>query len=531
MTYQTRPYQQEAIDAILEGFRSNRKGLLTIPTGGGKNYIAAHVIDFYRRANQRCLFLADRNELITQPLESLSDFVGIQAGVEKAELHCLPEDRVVVGSIQTMVRRYENFAPDEWGLIICDEAHLSMAPSWQKVLRHFEPAKVLGMSATPFRSDGLELRSFYEAEFYRKTLQDLQDDAYLVPLMIEELDQEINVADLKVKRGVDGKQFDEAELSERLEPHLERIARELLKKCDGYTILAFLPMIYISQKFVQICNKAGLWSVHVDGDDPERVRKINDFKAGKIRLLSNASLLHTGFDAPACSATLNLTPTFSTVRYQQIVGRSTRSFPGGMIDQPGLESPDRALAIACSPKPHALIIDPMFQFGQHGLMIPESLSATGAEEAEEMKAYRQKAKKRSLQEVNLEFLAEKEAKMLERLRQQKRREEGVMSVQEFAVRTGNHFLADFTPVYEKEARPITDFDTKLLTNRGIDPESCTCRGQVDLVCRAINIRRAKGLAEIPVVMRLIAAGVVSPWTLSRQRASAILVRWRPKTTL
>lgn len=531
MTFHLRPYQQEAIDAIMEGLRKTRKGLLTIPTGGGKNCIAAHVIDCYRRANQRCLFLADRNELITQPLESLNDFCGIQAGVEKAELRCCPEDKVVVGSIQTMVRRFKNFRPDEWDLIVCDEAHLSMAESWQKVLTHFESAKVLGMSATPFRSDGLELRSFYEAEFYRKTLQDLQDESWLVPLMIEELEEEIDVSDLKVKRGVDGKQFDEQDLAERLEPHLERIAAELLKKCRDYKILAFLPMIYISQRFVQICNKAGLWSVHIDGNDPERVRKVADFKAGKISLLSNASLLHTGFDAPPCSATLNLTPTFSTVRYQQIVGRSTRVNPGQIIADPGMNAADRALAINLSDKPHSLIIDPMFMFGSHGLMIPESLSANNAEEAEQMKVYRRKTKKRDLHTINLEWVAKKEAEMLARLRLEKMREEGVMSVREFAISTGNHFLADFEPIYAKEAQPLGDLDRRMLRDRGIDPDSCSCRGEVDLVCRAINIRRARGLADIPWVIRLIAAGAPHPWDMSRAAASRFLVRYRPKSNV
>src|SRR5258706_7400284 len=132
--FAARDYKEGAPQAVMDGFSKHGtgRGLLVLPTGAGKNFIAASLIETL--APKRVLFLADRNELISQPWEALVNFIGVNAGVEKAEQRCEETDRVVVGSIQTLARRYESFRPDRWDYIIADEAHLSMSESWQKVL-------------------------------------------------------------------------------------------------------------------------------------------------------------------------------------------------------------------------------------------------------------------------------------------------------------------------------------------------------------------------------------------------------------
>jgi superfamily II DNA or RNA helicase len=504
--YRARDYQTEARQAVTDGFKSTQRGLMVLPTGAGKNYVACSLIDAW--APKKCLFLADRNELISQPWDALLQFAGISAGVEKAEDHCEETDRVVVGSIQSMIRRYQSFRPDRWDYVIADEAHLSMSDSWQTVLKYFgQHARILGMTATPFRTDGQSLMKFYEAEFYRKTIDDLQSQGWLVPLEIENMGEGIDVNDLTIKKGVEGKKFDEQEVANRIEPHLERIARELLNRFSDRCTLAFLPVIEISKKFNEIAIAVGLRSTHVDGKDPDRKAKLEQFKRGELQLLTNSQLVHTGFDAPACSATLNLTPMFSTVRYQQIVGRSTRPYPKGLVDDPRYDAQERGAAISFSDKSESLILDPMWQFAEHGLIIPEALSASSLEEALEIRSHRQRTGQKNLAIAQGEFIRAREEEMLRKLQEQhrerQRREEGVIAVSEFAIRTGNHFLASYQPVYSRDSQPVKPFDKLLLKQRGIDPESVTCAGAANLAIRAVNIRRANRLAEIPVVQRLI----------------------------
>jgi superfamily II DNA or RNA helicase len=525
--YPARDYQTEACQAVTDGFRTGtRRGLLVLPTGAGKNYVACSLMDAY--PHKRILFLADRNELIEQPWESIVDFLGIPAGVEKAAQRCEETDRIVVGSIQTLSRRYKDFRPDRWDLVIADEAHLSMSESWQNVLNHFgQHAHVLGMTATPFRTDGQSLMSWYEKEFYRKTIADLQDDGWLVPLEISNMGAGIDINHLRPKRGIEGKKFDEAEVTDAIEPHLEAIARELLAKHADRHTLAFLPLVDISKKFYQIAHDVGLRCTHVDGKDPERTYKVEKFRCGEYQLMTNSQLLHTGFDAPCCSATLNLTPMFSSVRYQQIIGRSTRPLKG-IVDKPECSAGDRCLNIALSDKPDSMILDPMFQFGEHGLMIPEALSASSLEEAEAIRAHRQKKGTSNLGIAQRDYVLEKEQEMLARLeaerRERQQREEGVISVQEFAIRTENFPLANYTPVYSQEVKPLKQFDRLMLRQRGIDPQSVNSRGQCDLACRAVNIRRARKLAEIGTVLRLIAIGTTPTraWTMPAAIATNVL---------
>jgi len=526
--YPARDYQSEARQAVLEGFHSGtRRGLLVLPTGAGKNYVACSVMDAYPR--KKILFLADRNELITQPWESIYEFLGHTAGVEKAEQRCEDSDWLVVGSIQTLSRRYKDFRPDRWDVIIADEAHLSMSESWQNVLNYFgQHASVLGMTATPFRTDGVSLMGFYEREFFRKTIDDLQDDGWLVPLEVENMGLGININDVKIKRGVEGRKFDEEEVSRTIEPYLEAIARELLARFPDRCTLAFLPLVEISKKFNQIAREVGLRSEHIDGKDPDRVQKVNRFRNGEYQLMTNSQLLHTGFDAPICSATLNLTPMFSSVRYQQIIGRSTRPWPKGIVDDPSYSCLDRCGAIALSDKSESLILDPMWQFGEHGLMVPEALSASSVEEAEEIRKKRQATGEKNLQQAQRDYVKAKEEEMLARLeaerRQRQQREEGVISVQEFALRTENFPLATYAPVYSGEVKPVSNFDRLLLKQRGLDPQSANSAGHAALAIRAVNIRRANRLAEIPVVLRLIQIGsnMARAWNMSAKLADAIL---------
>jgi superfamily II DNA or RNA helicase len=532
--YRARDYQEEARQAVQDGFKKTKRGLLVLPTGSGKNFVASSLIETW--APKKVLFLADRNELISQPWDALLQFAGINAGVEKAESRCEDGDRVVVGSIQTLSRRYENFRPDRWDYIICDEAHLSMSESWQKVLNYFgQHACILGMTATPFRTDGQSLMAFYEAEFYRRTIDDLQTQGWLVPLEIENMGEGIDVNNLTIKKGVEGKKFDEEEVANRIEPHLERIALELLHRFPDRCTLAFLPVIAISQKFNDIALQVGLRSEHVDGKDPDRKAKLERFKRGELQLLTNSQLVHTGFDAPACSATLNLTPMFSTVRYQQIVGRSTRPLKG-VVDDPRYDANERGVSISLSDKPNSLILDPMWQFGEHGLIIPEALSASSLEEALEIRAHRKKTGQTNLQIAQGEFVKAREEDMLRRLaeqrRQHQRREEGVISVQEFAIRTENHFLASYQPVYSRDSQPVSKFDKILLRQRGLDPESISCSGAAALAIRAVNIRRGRKLAEIPIVQRLIAWGMSAKdaYALSAWEAGRLIyVRQRNRT--
>ena len=161
-----RPYQQEARDAVKRDWASGfSRTLLVLPTGCGKTIVFSRIIEDMVREGRRCLILAHRGELLDQAADKLLQATGLRCAVEKADETCLGSwYRVAVGSVQSLMRekRLERFPPDYFDVIVVDEAHHALSDGYQRVLAHFEDARVLGVTATPDRGDMRSLGQYFE---------------------------------------------------------------------------------------------------------------------------------------------------------------------------------------------------------------------------------------------------------------------------------------------------------------------------------------------------------------------------------
>jgi len=492
-----RPYQHEASAAILKAWQSNRSCLASMATGGGKTLVAAGTTAKIV-AQGRVLFLANRNELCVQPLGAFRDQLGFVPALEKADDYADLGERVVVGSVQTLGRqkRLERFPRDHFKFIFADEAHMSMAPSWRRIFDHFPDAKICGITATPFRSDAKDLREIYETEAYRKPLFDLVDDGWLVsPDHVYKLESAISLAQVRIKQTAEGKDFDAQDAATAIEPYFIEIAKELKLKHSQRHILAFLPLVASSIKFVAACKSVGINAVHVDGEDPERDQKLMAFKKGEITLLSNSNLLHTGVDIECCDATLCLRPTRSKVLYQQIVGRSTRCLPGTLDRKDTVQA--RLDAIRASAKPEAIILDPMWLTDDHDLVTPSFLVADTQEDAEEIN--KRAGRSYSLRQLNRDVQREREEAILRRFQASENFRERAVNADWFAAANHIHALVSYQAVFTWEFGPVKNMDRAILKQAGIDPESVRNQGHARAVIREIYKRRAKGLAELPAL--------------------------------
>lgn len=490
-----RPYQHEASAAILKAWQTNRSCLASMATGAGKTLVAAGTAAKII-GHGRVLFLANRNELCTQPLGAFRDQLGFVPALEKAEDFAGLDERVVVASVQTLCRakRLERWPRDHFGYIFADEAHMSAAPSWQRILDHFNSAKVCGITATPFRADAKNLKEIYEVEAYRKPLFELVDDGWLCdPDHVYKLESAISLAQVRIKQTAEGRDYDVNDAASAIEPYFLEIARELKAKHSHRHILAFLPLVASSIKFVEACRSVGLNAVHVDGEDPERSQKLELFKRGEITLLSNSNLLHTGVDIECCDATLCLRPTRSKVLYQQIVGRSTRTLPGVLNGQ--LSAADRLRAIAASAKPNAVILDPMWLTEDHDLVTPSFLIAETQEIAEEIN--KRAGASYSLRQLNRQIQLEREEQIRQRLEATARFCAGTVNAEWFAAAIHAHALVNYEPVYAWEFGPVKNMDRNILAQAGIDPDSVKNQGHARAVIREVYKRRALGRAELP----------------------------------
>jgi superfamily II DNA or RNA helicase len=487
-----RLYQQEAVTAILKCWKSNHSCIAAMATGGGKTLVAAELTQ-QLPSESRVLFLANRNELCIQPLAVFASQLGFVPALEKAEVTAPLSARVVIGSVQTLSRqkRLERFDPGHFTHIIADECHYSIAPSWKRIFDYFSGAKRLGITATPFRADAKPLTPIFQAEAFRLNLFDLVDQGFLVnPDNVFKLSSAISLAQVRLKKTSEGTDYDLEDASQAIAPYFTEIAQELKTKHANRHILAFLPLVATSQRFVSICQQAGINAVHVDGEDPERDAKVRAFKDGTVSLLANASLLSTGIDIPICDATLCLRPTRSTTLYQQIVGRSTRVLPGVIDDC--RSSDERLAAIKASAKPDSVILDPMWLSDDHALVTPSFLIADTLEEAVQI----QTRTKQSYSLRTLQAQIQAEEAIRRRLEAAARFRTGRLDYKYFAAETGEHKLFNYEPIFPKERRVPTPFSLALIAKAGIETSNVTSQGLADQILLAIGRRRFQGRLEI-----------------------------------
>jgi superfamily II DNA or RNA helicase len=513
-----RDYQRAAASAIMDSWKEHRSCIATVATGGGKTLIAAGLTKKLVDNGGRVLFLANRNELCLQPLAAFRE-QGVIAALEKAEDKAPLGANVVIGSVQTLTRknRLDRFPRNHFSHVFCDEAHGAAAESFKRIFGHFSSAKLCGITATSFRADGKSLAEIFQAEAYRKDLFDLVDEGFLVsPDHIEKLSTAVSLANVRVRRTPEGRDFDVNDAADAIEPYFVEIAKEIKARFSHLHILAFLPLIASSEKFVKACLAQGINAMHVDGNDPLRNEKLQLFREGQLTLLSNANLLHTGVDAPVCDATLNLRPTKSKVLYTQIVGRSTRTAPG-TID--GIDSIDERLrAIERSQKPRAIIIDPLWLSREYDLVSPAYLIASDQAQVDEMAKATKGKHAYSLRLIKSEIQAEKEAAIRRRLEDAARFRAGMVKAEYFAAAIQDHELTNWEPIYswEKKTRP-SNFSRTLLIGAGIDPDSVTTEAYGRKVMQAIYKRRYRKLAEIQDISSLEGDDI---WTLTKAQAQA-----------
>lgn len=154
-----RPYQAECIETI----EAQPPGafLAQMATGLGKTVTFANI----PRHGERMLILSHREELVEQPRK----YFNCSYGIERAKQHSHGEE-VVSASIQTLARRLSDFDPEDFRLIICDEAHHAAASTYRKIFDYFRPEKLIGFTATPNRGDKVRLDTVFSKIIFQRDL-------------------------------------------------------------------------------------------------------------------------------------------------------------------------------------------------------------------------------------------------------------------------------------------------------------------------------------------------------------------------
>lgn len=331
-----RPYQREAIDAVLRARRGGARRLLVcLPTGAGKTVIFSELA---RLAKRPVLVLAHRKELVEQARDKLSRALSDPSvvAIEQADALAHPDARIVVASIRSLreERLARLMAERRFGLIIYDECHHAPAEDNLRVLRTlgaFEPdwdGTLLGFTATTMRGDGVGLEKVFDSIVYHQTISSLVDQGYLAPLRGYRI---ATAADLRaVTSGAEDFLVEElAEVVDVVERNalVARTVQELAR--DRRTIVFCVTVghaINLARALSAVGVPAGV--VHGLLHPRDRAAVLADFAAGRLSAITNVGVLTEGFDDPGVSCVAMARPTRSEGLYAQCVGRGTRLFPG-----------------------------------------------------------------------------------------------------------------------------------------------------------------------------------------------------------
>lgn len=475
-----RPYQQQAKDAIFSEWENGiKKTLLVLPTGCGKTIVFAKVAEECVKGGSRVLILAHRGELLDQAADKIGKSTGLGCATEKAEQTCLGSwFRIVVGSVQSMMRekRLNQFPNDYFNTIIIDEAHHCISDSYQKVLRHFPDAEVLGVTATPDRGDMQNLGTVFESLAYEYTLPKAIKEGYLSPIKAVTIPLKIDMSAVGVQAG----DFKSGDIATALDPYLESIAEEMEKYCSNKKTVVFLPLVKTSQKFRGILNNHGFKAAEVNGDSKDRAEILEAFDKDQYNVLCNSMLLTEGWDCPSVDCIVVLRPTKVRSLYCQMVGRGTRLSPE-------------------TNKDHLLLLDFLWHTERHELCHPASLICESAEVAQKMTENMEKdagcvidieeAEKTASEDV----VAQREEALAKQLSEMKRRKKRLVDPLQFEMSIQAEDLSGYVPAFGWEMAPPSEGQKKTLEKLGILPDAIENAGKASKILDRLDKRRREGL--------------------------------------
>lgn len=308
--------------------------LLHLPTGAGKTVIATFVIRALRQGFGlgRCLFVAHRREILDQTARTLREHLpGLDVQVEQGDRTGSADADIVVASVQSLLRRKERYCARAFDIIICDECHRALSPSWEQVISYFwgqaGPATLLiGMTATPRRTDGRSAMALFGEPAFEISRTDLEELGYLVPMSYFSVQGDLRLDRLELSGG----DFQATALSRVMDTpaHRALAVKAWLEQGAHERTLAFCASVEHARHLAEDFTALGVSADMIDGKTKQRRELLDRFQAGELQVLTNYGVLTEGFDDPGVGCILMARPTTSPLVYTQCVGRGLRCAPG-----------------------------------------------------------------------------------------------------------------------------------------------------------------------------------------------------------
>lgn len=332
-------FQKEILESLEfeRDIKDKNKNLIVAATGTGKTVISA--FDYKKYAEQfddmpSLLFVAHRKEILQQ---SLNTFRQVLTKANFGELlvdqYQPTEWNHVFASIQSLHAKDYNFEADKYDVIIVDEFHHAEADTYRKLLNHTEPDYLLGLTATPERTDGVNVMDWFGGSATAELrVWDAIEQGLLAPFQYFGVHDNTDLRDIGWSRG----RYNTSELEEKYtssDERLSHILKELNKKVtdpSNMKALGFCVSVQHAEYMAEKFNQAGLSSMPLTGKTNKSTRRtaVSKLREGEIEVIFIVDLFNEGVDIPEVDTILFLRPTDSTTLFTQQLGRGLRLSEG-----------------------------------------------------------------------------------------------------------------------------------------------------------------------------------------------------------
>ncbi|MFP5071110.1 DUF3427 domain-containing protein [Pseudonocardia nantongensis] len=338
-----RPYPHQ--DQILEALAAERtlhdrhRNLVIAATGTGKTVVAAFDYRRLRAEHPRLLFIAHRKEILEQSLRTYRNILAEGAFGETYVGGDRPQRwNHVFASVQSLTAYgVENIPPDHFDVVVIDEFHHAEAATYRRLLDHLRPAELLGLTATPERSDGIDVRERYfdgraAAEL---RLWDALSADLLVPFHYFGVADDVDLSGVEWKRGsYDVTTLDNLYTGNDARAHkIIRETRAKVSDVTGMRALGFCVSVAHAEYMARVFTDAGIPSETVTGQTSREDRDgaLRRLRAGEVNCLFAVDVFNEGLDVPEVDTVLLLRPTQSATVFLQQLGRGLRRAPGKAV--------------------------------------------------------------------------------------------------------------------------------------------------------------------------------------------------------
>ena len=351
--YQSRIFYE----AIEEAEITTNRFIISMPTGAGKTKTAMQIVTNFlnnakiKNEERQVLWIADKEELCDQAVDAFEEIwphigkfpIKLYEFYGNSKSEKFEKNSIIISTYGKLrgISEKKIINPD---LIICDEAHNAIAPTYKETIENISEYKtrVIGLTATPVRSDDLEteelIKFFYghepisiDFEDEENAIEYLQKREYLSRYNAHTIDSEVKFSvsrDLlkliEKDRDLPKKFLQEIASNETRNLVIAKLLHKLGK--DGIKVLYFAPTKEQSKLMCALMISFGFNAAHVDGNTPTDYRKgvVKKFREGETNILCNFGIFTTGFDDPKIDAVVIGRPTTSLVLHTQMIGRGMR---------------------------------------------------------------------------------------------------------------------------------------------------------------------------------------------------------------